>query len=450
MAMIPDITASDPLTSSQELELKKAQIYANSKNQFPLLGGNNYLQQMQDQAALNKLAKEGRIPQEAASIQAFPTTTNSPTTIQEQQTESTKAPSGAPISRSKPTVESPSPVISESQAPDISGLTAESDQATKQFLAGDELNAEMEQQRKDVESMKSQIIEKENEFKKTQDEVANFKWDNSSLWDKSSTGQKIALLIGGALSSVSPSSAQAFQKSVESALDKDMAQQKLKYDSIKDKGKSAENHLGQLIQRLGSEENGLLALRGQQIQIIQNKLKAAQDNAQSKIVAMNAQKNWESLEIEKGKLAIQLQESLKKNAGDIKNISMGPYKGYVGDEVSAREFRKKYNAVETANQTISDLKNLTKQGASISPEARAQAQSKLAVLVQQSKDILGTGVLSDSEREAVLNAIGDPTSIFSLKSSTLAKLQSFQKQLNQMVQQDAKSLGLYKEIGVNK
>jgi len=129
---------------------------------------------------------------------------------------------------------------------------------------------------------------------------------------------------------------------------------------------------------------------------------------------------------------------------------MGPYKGYVGDDVSAREFRKKYNAVETANQTISDLKNLTKQGASVSPEARAEAQSKLTVLVQQSKDILGTGVLSDSEREAVMGAIGDPTSVFSLKSSTLAKLQSFQKQLNQMVQQDAKSLGLYKEIGVNK
>jgi hypothetical protein len=49
-----------------------------------------------------------------------------------------------------------------------------------------------------------------------------------------------------------------------------------------------------------------------------------------------------------------------------------------------------------------------------------------------------------------MGAIGDPTSVFSLKSSTLAKLQSFQKQLNQMVQQDAKSLGLYKEIGVNK
>jgi hypothetical protein len=379
------------------------------------------------------------------------TVPEAPTTlIPEQEAQAARAPSGTPISRAKPITETPAPSIGGAQVPDISGLTAQADQVTKQFLAGDDLNAEMEQQRKDVEGMKTQIADKENEFKKTQDEVANFKWDNSSLWDKSSTGQKIALLIGGALSSVSASGAQAFQKSVESTLDKDMAQQKMKYDSIKEKGKSAENHLGQLIQRLGSEENGLLALRGQQIQIIQNKLKAAQDNAQSKIVAMNAQKNWEALEIEKGKLAIQLQESLRKNAGDIKNINMGPYKGYVGDDVSAREFRKKYNAVETANQTISDLKNLTKQGASVSPEARAEAQSKLTVLVQQSKDILGTGVLSDSEREAVMGAIGDPTSVFSLKSSTLAKLQSFQKQLNQMVQQDAKSLGLYKEIGVNK
>ncbi len=68
-----------------------------------------------------------------------------PTTlIPEQQAEPTRAPSGAPISRSNPTVETPAPVISESQAPDISGLTAASDQATKQFLAGDELNAEME------------------------------------------------------------------------------------------------------------------------------------------------------------------------------------------------------------------------------------------------------------------------------------------------------------------
>ena len=374
-----------------------------------------------------------------------------PTTLMpEQQAEPTREPSGAPIGRQSPAASGSLQQLPASTAPDLSGITGQVDAATQQMLAGDNLSADLEGKKQDIANVKQQITSKEDEFKKTQEEVANFKWDNSSLWDKSSTGQKIALLIGGALSSMSAQGAQAFQKSVESTLDKDMAQQKAKYDALKEKGKSAESHLGQLTQRLGSEENGLLALRGQQLQIIQNKLKAVQDNAQSKIVAMNAQKNWEALEIEKGKLAIQLQESLRKNAGDIKNINMGPYKGFVGDDVSAREFRKKYNAVETANSTISDLRALTKKGAFISPEVRAQAQSKLAVLVQQSKDILGTGVLSDSEREAVTNAIGDPTATFSLKSSTLSKLESFQKQMNNIVQQEAKSLGLYKEIGVNK
>lgn len=381
----------------------------------------------------------------AGSIPEVPTTL-----VPEQQAEPIRAPSGEPIGRVPAVSNAPIVEVPKTQAPNIAGMTGELDQATKQMLATDDYAKLLEDQYKQTGKTRQEIANKEQEFLKIQDEVKNFKWDNSSVWDKSSTGQKVALLIGGFLSSLSSESAGAFRKGVEGAIDRDLAIQKAKYDSLKEKGKATESHLGLLTSRLGSEEAGLMALRGQQIQLIQNKLKAVQDNAQSKIVAMNAAKGWEMLEVEKGELALKIQQAMRAQAGDIKNINMGPYKGFVGDEVSARDFRKKYNAVESANQTISELKSLTKGGAYISPEARAQAQSNLAVLVQQSKDILGTGVLSDAEREALMSAIGDPTSTFSLKSSTLAKLESFQKRLNSMVQQDAKSLGLYKEIGVNK
>lgn len=358
--------------------------------------------------------------------------------------------SGEPISRTPAVSNVPAVQVPETKSPDISGVTGEVDAATKAMLAQEPFLKDIESKSAQTEKTRAELLAKQEEIKKINDEVANFKWDNRSLWDKSSTGQKVALLIGGFLSSMSPQGADSFRKSIESSLDRDMFQQKSKYDALKDKGRSAESHLGLLTQRLGSEEAGVIALRSQQLQLIQNKLKAVQDNAQSKIMAMNAAKGWEMLEVEKGKLGIELQKLIQQKAGDIKNISLGPYKGMIGDEVAARDFRKKYNAVESANSTINELKALTKKGAYVSPEARAAVQSRLAVLVQQSKDILGTGVLSDAEREALMSAIGDPTSTFSLKSSTLAKLESFQKQLNQMVQQEAKSYGLYKEIGANK
>lgn len=332
----------------------------------------------------------------------------------------------------------------------IAPIMNEIDQSTKAVLAGDTFAKDIEAQKAKEASSQAEIAKKQEEINKINDEVKNYKFDNDSIWDKSSTGQKIALLLGGIVSAASDSGAKAYRDNIQQTLDRDIQQQMQKYNSLKERGQAAQTHLGKLVERLGSEEAATLALRSQQLQLMDNRLKIARDNAQSKLVALNAAKQIDMIAIEKQKADTAMMAALRKTQGDIKNINIGPYKGYVGDDVTAREFRKKANAVASVNESLNFLENLTKQGSKISPENAAKAQTYLELVTQQSKDILGTGVLSDDEAKRVKEAIGDPTKLMSLTSSTLAKIKAYKSKLNSMVNTEAKSLGLYKDIGENK
>jgi len=143
----------------------------------------------------------------------------------------------------------------------------------------------LEQENKDIEekakSTEAILTQKDQEIK-------DFKWDNRSLWDKSTTGQKIALLVGGFLSSYSNQGAAAFRENVQRSIDMDLAQQNKKLDALKDSKKMSETLLGQLRQQLGDNEKANMAWQSLIYQKLGSELDANSAMYKSKLVAENA------------------------------------------------------------------------------------------------------------------------------------------------------------------
>jgi hypothetical protein len=314
----------------------------------------------------------------------------------------------------------------------------------------DQINKEIQDKQSQARLTNEAIQKKQMDWDDTINEAKNFKWEQKGLWESAGTGQKIALLIGGALSSLSPQSAEAFRKNVSDALDRDMMQKKSQYEALKEKGRAQESALGQLTQKLGSEQAGVLAMRGHQLQLIQPKLKEFEMRAQARTIKDNAIKQQQALALEQQKLLVEQQKLARETANDTRNIDIGKYKGFIPDKQAANTFRNQAVAAENLNQTLDKIDALARQGVKLSPEKRGQVATLLTVAVNQAKDALNIGKLSDYETEDLMDAIGDPRKWNSTYSGTKGKLNAMRERVRSAVDTNAKALRLYSDIGVLK
>jgi hypothetical protein len=327
----------------------------------------------------------------------------------------------------------------------MSGLKQGQDAASQSIAATDALMSSFEQNeaaRKQREE--TALAEVRKKIEDTDKEVANFKWDNKSVWEKSSTGQKVALAIGGFLSSLSEKSADAFQGAIESSLQQDLQQQKESYKALKEKGSAAQSYYGQLLNKFGSEQAADAAMMGAKMQMIQNKLKVTADTAQSKLVAANALKGIELTDAQLGKYKAEAAKlATEQQANGIPGFS-----GQVKDPAALRELQTRVAAKASAENQIKSLEGLLEQGAKapLTTNKKLAEQTRDALAADLAKAMFGRS--SDAELEIAKNLIPDVTSFMQPKAIDKKLLQNLKTKLNTDVGSYAKAVGLT-PVGAN-
>lgn len=254
-----------------------------------------------------------------------------------------------------------------------------------------------------------------------------FSFDNRSLWEKSSTGSKIALLIGGFLSSLSPQSAQSFQNGVKTTIENDLAIQKQKLDDQKDNKNSL---LGQLNRELGNKEAAGAAWEAMVYKGIADKLGFQAQNAQSK--AMKEQAAFAR------DMAIK-EYQFKKEVAISKSSESGST-----TKLGAEE-KKRFDAAKESLDAVRSMRDLLfKNGKRTSQNTFSPMGDNSYTLLQdqfaeQYGRMQSGGVVGDDERKAFKNKTPKP---IDSKEIQLTKLNRLEKEL----QDRLRTLGVNEEV----
>lgn len=325
----------------------------------------------------------------------------------------------------------------------MSGLQQGQDAASQSIGATDALMSKFEKDEADRQQRENvALTDIRKKIEDTDKEVANFKWDNKSVWEKSNTGQKVALAIGGFLSSLTPKSAEAFQNSIDTTMKNDLEQQKASYLSLKEKGKDMQSYYGQLVQKFGSEQAADMAMMSAKMQMIQNKLKVTADTAQSKLVAANALSGLDLVKSQKMKYEAEAMKLAKTQQAS----SIPGYSGTVSNPAVLKDLQERSSAKDVAIQSLGQLKDLVKEGARLplSKQSALYDDTRKKLAADVAKAMAG-GKYSDFEYETALDLIPEKYGMFNED-----RIKSLESRLTKEVDAYAKTAGLKKagsEIG---
>lgn len=102
-------------------------------------------------------------------------------------------------------------------------------------------------------------------------------------------------------------------------------------------------------------------------------------------------------------------------------------------KTEAKELRQVNSEIDESQWLISQIKELTKNGINISErEKMAELESLKQSLVGKLRlPLQGPGAMTETDRENLLKAIGDPSAVFGLESSALKSLNTIEKALEQ-------------------
>lgn len=277
----------------------------------------------------------------------------------------------------------------------ISQGIRQGEQAAGDYIAAtDVAMTEFEKNQAALEQQKQQAMkEVEDKIRLTDEEEKKFKPDERSVWAKSSTGQKIALLIGGFLSSMNPQSAQAFRDTIQKNIDRDNELEAQELERIKSRGIAARSELDKLEQRFGSREAALLAKSNMKLNSIARRLEVTQQAANSKTVAANAMAGLEQVKSAITSNNLKIAELYMKQQGS----SIEGFEGRaLNDKEKAAAIEVK-TARDKAKQAISQLtSNLSGAKVPLS-EAKATFQKNRDILVFDLAKVLSGGKPSDVE-----------------------------------------------------
>jgi hypothetical protein len=278
----------------------------------------------------------------------------------------------------------------------------------------------------------------ENELNKKISEIdqkqKDFTWDNRSLWEKSSTGQKVMIAITGFLSSLSQQGAKTFQDTVSNTMARDLAQQKERYNLLKEQKKDYQSLYGDLVKRFGDEDMASLQLTNMQLNAVSNRLKVLSEMSQSKIVAA---KSLQGIDLVNSEIAKNQSVMLEKLT-EIKNIGGGGYSS-IKDDASRRKLVEQKDATNVATSAIDELITLGKS----SRTPLSKASSQYEILVEKlSNEIAKANAGGKPSDVDVANAKKMVPSVYSpyFKDSML----SLKKRLNEDLEIKERNLGVTK------
>ena len=317
----------------------------------------------------------------------------------------------------------------------MSGVNAQDAASQKSLDATDQI---MKQYEMNQARLQQSRFDAENELNKKISEIdqkqKDFTWDNRSLWEKSSTGQKVMIAITGFLSSLSQQGAKTFQDTVSNTMARDLAQQKERYNLLKEQKKDYQSLYGDLVKRFGDEDMASLQLTNMQLNAVSNRLKVLSEMSQSKIVAA---KSLQGIDLVNSEIAKNQSVMLEKLT-EIKNIGGGGYSS-IKDDASRRKLVEQKDATNVATSAIDELITLGKS----SRTPLSKASSQYEILVEKlSNEIAKANAGGKPSDVDVANAKKMVPSVYSpyFKDSML----SLKKRLNEDLEIKERNLGVTK------
>jgi len=335
-------------------------------------------------------------------------------------------------------------------APISAAVPIEPIQAREMALEpGDKLLSDLDKHQKRIED--SALKDKDDrskrigelEAKLAEREKTPFKFDDRSMWEKSSTGQKIALLIGGALSSLTPGSAKTFQDGVQNSIKADLDQQKAKFDERRDSDSSL---FAQLHKEYGNQEAAGLAWESIVYKGIAGRLAYQRDIANSAQQKQAADRTH-NLAMQEG--ILKANQANQKADFETSKKSIIGYEGTIPDATQKRNFEDAIVAGASMREQLQILRTITaRTGKSLFPESRAEAKSAIGLLMADYKTFKKLGTLDKGVEGLFEKLVQNPTKFLTIDSSSLAMINAFDKSITSGIRKSAEVHGL-KPAGIN-
>lgn len=306
--------------------------------------------------------------------------------------------------------------------------------ATDQIMKQYEMNqARLQQSRFDAENELNKKISEIDQKQK------DFTWDNRSLWEKSSTGQKVMIAITGFLSSLSAQGAKTFQDTVSNTMARDLAQQKERYNLLKEQKKDYQSLYGDLVKRFGDEDMASLQLTNMQLNAVSNRLKVLSEMSQSKIVAA---KSLQGIDLVNSEIAKNQATMVNLATAKKSNVIPG-YENTITDKTAKEKFSQTLAGKKTLDATLGDLETLVKGTGEAIPFTAKNVRAKQ--LVQdaqlQMKEIKKLGVLSGDDAKRLEDYISKP-SIFKSDALMLEQIRGMRDLANKALKAQETTYGL--------
>jgi adenine C2-methylase RlmN of 23S rRNA A2503 and tRNA A37 len=136
---------------------------------------------------------------------------------------------------------------------------------------------------------------------------------------------------------------------------------------------------------------------------------------------------------------------MQKKADKASSNKIDGWEGEIADDVERRNFKEANTAAGSIKSQLQQLRAITaKTGKSFSPSTRADAEAIIAGITADLKEFKKLGTLDKGVESLINKFIQNPTSIFTLDSSSLAKINQFEKYIDTNLQKAAKTHGLRK------
>jgi hypothetical protein len=284
------------------------------------------------------------------------------------------------------------------------------------------------------------------------DKVANKEIDPNRVFNNMGTGQKVAVF---ALSALAGNQGSQY---LDRLVEQDVKAQTDQKNTLLEAAKGRKTMYSQLLDQFKDKQSAKYALKAMQYQAMQTQINAL--GSQSKNAEFQAKSAGIGAEIENKRNDALAEFTKRQQLLSATNISPETKINQIQDEKTRERFvpglglaASKEDATKLKEQgatTYSALGNINalkkyigKPFNSISPQARAEIQSEIGTLVGAMRvPIVGPGAFTDSEREFVKDLIGDPSKLFSLDSTTKAKLAKLESILLRSRNVTAKAYGL--------
>lgn len=267
------------------------------------------------------------------------------------------------------------------------------------------------------------------------------------FWADRSTESKIgaAISIGlGAVGAAMTGGENQALKIINNAIDTDMKRQVERYSALRGRVGDARDSYGLMLKTYGDKESALLAsqeiaYKKAQIKLNQFAAMAESDNARAK-----AQQLSGGLEMQRGEAHNKLLAKQMERADQMRDTFVPSLGGYATSKEGAAKVNELAGAVSSAKDGLNKLEELSKlPSASVDPVVKARANTvadmtRAALRVP----ILGPGTVQEKEYNRLVDIVTDPTNIFSMNSTNMAKLKELRERLDANLMSHAKAYGL--------